>query len=285
LLVSLVGPAAADGEGAAAQAGCPSDDPAVFHPCALTRAKAFNPPRTPDGKPDMQGLWRHRTPAHEDLEAHPKTSDDGGGPSAVVDPPSGKVPMQAWADAQRKENVQKYIDHNVACFQSGVPRHLYAGAYEIRQTAEYIVIVSEEAHAYRIITMDGRPHIGKDILLFQGDSRGRWEENTLVVDTTNQNAKVFLDQRGRFFTEAAHVVERLTMIEEDTIHYQATIEDPHVYTRPFTIAFPLRRNTQEGFEIWEDSCHEGEQDVNILRRLGYKIYPGISAKEAWERAR
>ena len=99
----------------------------------------------------------------------------------------------------------------------------------------------ERAHAYRIIPTDGRPHVGENITLWQGDSRGRWDGTTLVVDVTNQNAKPWLDQAGNFYSDAARVVERFTMIDRDTIHYQATIEDPNVYTRPWTIAFPIRR--------------------------------------------
>jgi hypothetical protein len=273
-------PAPLAGQPPPAASSCPDDDPAKFHPCALARAKTFTPARTPDGKPDLQGHWRHRTPAHEDLEEHPKTVDDSGGPSAIVDPPDGKVPIQAWAETQRQYNEEKYIDQNILCYMSGVPRHLYMGAYQILQTPDHVLLLSEEAHAYRIVTLGARPHIGKKILLWQGDSRGRWEGNTLVIDTTNQNGRPWLDQRGRFYTEAAHVVERLTLIDANTIHYQATVDDPLVYTRPFTIAFPLRRNSQPGFELWEESCHEGESNSQHLRNLGYGIYPGISANEA-----
>ncbi len=273
---------AARGQAPRTPSACPDDDPAVFHPCAIARAKTFDPPRTADGHPDLQGYWRHRTPAHESLEAHPKNVDDAGGPGVIVDPADGKVPLQPWAAAKRKENAEKYIDQNIVCFMSGVPRHIYMGVYQILQTPGYVVILSEEAHAYRVITMDARPHIGKDILLWQGDSRGQWEGNTLVVDTTNQNGKPWLDQRATFYTEEAHVVERLSLIDADTIHFEATIDDPNVYTRPWTMAFPLRRNTQERFELMEEACHEGEWNTEHRLRLGYKIYPGITAKEARE---
>lgn len=198
----------------------------------------------------------------------------------IVDPPDGQVPIQAWAEARREENERKYIDQNILCLMSGVPRHLYMGAYQILQTPDYVVLLSEENHAYRTVTMDGRPHVGKNILLWQGDSRGRWEGNTLVIDTTNQNGKPWLDQRGRFYTDAAHVIERLTLVDANTIHYEATIDDPYVFTRPFKMVFPLRRNTQQGFELWEESCYEGEANSQHLRNLGYGIYPGITAKEA-----
>jgi hypothetical protein len=261
---------------------CPEDNHAAFHACATAKLNAFEPPRTPAGHPDLGGLWRRRAAAHEDLEAHPKTPDDAGGPSAVVDPADGKVPMHPWADAQRKENAQKYLHHNAACFLSGVPVTMYmTGLFQFTQTRDHLLIQSEEAHAVRIIPLAPRPHVGKDIQLWQGDSRGRWDGNTLVIETTNQRASVFLDQRGRFYTDEARVVERFTMLDAMTMHYQATIEDPNVYMRPFTIAVAFRRNTQLNTELWEEACYEGNAErMEYFRGLGYSTYPGITGAEA-----
>ena len=276
------------------QHSCASDDPTLFWRCAQEKAKTFDPPRTADGKPDLSGYWRHMTEAKEDLEepwdnaarvgvsARGRDLDVplGPGKSLVVDPPNGKLPLQPWAVAQRKENAARYIDQNVHCFLSGVPRHMYeAPAYQVIQTPDYIAIPSEEAHAFRIITMDNRPHLRKDIRLWQGDARGRWEGNTLVVETTNHNGRVFLDRRGTFYTDAATVTERFMMLDQNTIAYGATVDDPLVYTRPFTIALMLTRHTTQGFEIWEDACHEGERDVKHLYKLGFKMYPGITSKD------
>jgi hypothetical protein len=250
----------------------------------MAKAKAFQPPRTADGTPDLGGLWRRRVAAHEDVEAHPKTLDDAGGPSVVVDPPNGKVPMLPWAEAYRKDNPKKYIHHNAACFLSGTPATMYiTGLNQILQTRDYLVILTEEAHAYRLIPLDGRPHIGKGISLWQGDSRGRWEGNTLVIETTNQNATPWLDQRARFYTEEARVVERLTLLDANTLHYEATIDDPIVYASPWTIAIPFRRNTEPDIELWEEDCYEGDQPIlQHLRNAGLSIYHGISAAEARE---
>lgn len=263
---------------------CPDDDPAVFHPCAMTKAKTFNPARTPDDKPDFGGLWRRRIAAHEDVEAHPKTLDDAGGPSVVVEPPDGKVPMQPWADAWRKGHPEKYIHHNAACFLSGAPATMYiTGLYQFLQTRDYFVVLTEEAHAYRSIPLDGRPHIGKDIALWQGDARGRWDGNTLVIETTNQNAIPWLDQRARFYTEEARVTERLTLVDANTMHYEATIDDPIVYTRPWKIAIPFRRNTQEDIELWEEDCYEGDEPImKHFRNIGLVINRGLTAREARE---
>jgi hypothetical protein len=284
-------PAAAQAPGGQApaqpQSVCPDDNHAAFHQCATEAAKKFDPPRTPDGKPNLSGYWRKRAASHEDLEAHVRTPDDAGGPSIVVDPADGKVPMQPWADARRRENAQKFVHHNALCYMSGVPGHMYmTGLYEFIQTPEHLVVQSEETHAFRIIPLDGSPHIGKNVHLWQGDSRARWEGNTLVIDTTNQNARVYLDQRGRFFTEQAHVVERLTPVDANTMHYQATITDPNVFTRPFTIAMAYRRNAAGAVELWEEGCYENnEENRQLFRSVGYGIYPGISAREAQEARR
>ena len=204
----------------------------------------------------------------------------GPGKSLVVDPPDGKLPLQPWAAAQRKENVAKYVDQNVQCFLSGAVRHMYeAPAYQIIQTPGYIAIPSEESHATRIITMANRPHLGKNILLWQGDARGRWDGTTLVVESTNHNGRVFLDRQGTFYTDSAILTERFMMLDQNTIAYGATVDDPLVYTRPFTIAFLLTRHTTKGFEILEEACFEGEADAKRLNTLGFKTYPGITSKD------
>ena len=296
-VVLLLPPPAAAGQASRMlepQNSCLSDDPALFWRCAREKAETFNPPRAADGKPDFSGYWRHRTEAKEGLEApwddatragvgrRARDSDVplGPGKSLVVDPPDGKLPLQPWADAQRNENAAKYIDQNVQCFLSGAVRHQYeAPAYQIIQTPEYIAIPSEESHSRRIITMANRPHLGKSILLWQGDARGRWDGKMLVVETTNHNGRVFLDRHGTFYTDAAIVTERFMMLDQNTIAYEATVDDPLVYTRPFTIAFPLTRHTTKGFEIFEEACFEGEADAKRLNALGLKTYPGITSKD------
>jgi hypothetical protein len=270
---------------------CASDDPALFWRCAQEKATAFDPPRTADGRPDFSGYWRHGTEAKEDLEApldnrarvgagRERERDAGPGKSMIVNPPDRKLPLQPWAEVQKRENEARYIDQNTHCFLSGVPRFMYeAGAYQILQAPEYITILSEEAHAFRVIATDGRPRVAKTIRLWLGDARGRWEGNTLVVETTNQTGRVFLDRRGTFYTNAATVTERFTMLDPNTIAYGATVDDPLVYTRPFTIAFMLRRHTTEGLEIWEDACFEGNKDVEHLYSIGLRKYPGITSKD------
>ena len=258
-----------------AQAPCPAE-PAAFHACALERAKSFMPPRTRDGHPDLQGFWRGQPAATENIEEHPKTDDDDGGKSLIVDPRDGKLPYQPWAAEQRRINREKFVEPNVPCFPSGVPRSMYVPTHiQILQSPEHVLILFERAHTYRVISMAGLEHPAPELRLWQGDSRGRWEGNTLVVDVANHNGRAWLDQAGNFYTPAARMMERFTLIDANTIHYQATIEDRDVYTRPWTMAFPLRRNTEAGFRLLEEACHEGERNTDPLLNLGYRIYPGV----------
>lgn len=270
---------------------CPDNAHAVFHACALEAAQTAAPPRTAEGRPDFSGYWLRRAWAFESLEAHPVTLDDFGGPSAVVDPADGLVPMQAWAVEQTRTNAERYLHHNAACILAGPAGTMYmTSRFQFIQDENHLVMVGEQltTHPYRIIPLDGRPHIG-DISMWNGDPRGRWEDDTLVVETRNQNAKYMLDQRGRFITDEAAIVERFTLIEDDTIHYRATFDDPNVYTEPFTIAFAFRRNMPE---IWEEACFENNTDsMRVYRAIGYRVFPGITGeqaralKSAWEAAR
>lgn len=268
---------------AAQTSGCTDYAPRAFQPCALAAAKKFDPPRTAAGHPDFNGVWRHRVRGgYEDLEAHPETRDDNGGPGMVVDPADGTVPMQAWADAARKENPKHYIHHNAACFLSGVPETMYmSGTFEFVQTADDLVVLAGDTHAYRSIPLDGRAHIGDAIHLWNGDSVGHWEGDTLVIDTTNQNGLPWLDQRGRFYTRDAHVVERLMFVDADTLYYEATIDDPNVYTRPFKIVLPYTRNTDPDYEMLAEACYENNAEVlQVFREVGFGIYPGVTPEQA-----
>jgi hypothetical protein len=128
---------------------------------------------------------------------------------------------------------------------------------------------------YRTIPTDGSAIPAVDLKLWQGRSNGRWEGDTLVVDVTNQNGKTWLDQAGNFHSAAVHIVERYTMVDMNTIDYEARIEDPTVYTRPWTMAFALTRVTQPDYEMWEEACHEGERNTQDLIGLGYQLYPGL----------
>jgi hypothetical protein len=227
--------------------------------------QAFNPSRTPDGKPNLQGYWDNQAgSAPWDIEPHPASFQVPGGTGIIIDPADKKIPYKPEALQKRNALVAShaYDDPQAHCAPSGIPRQTYTPfGFQIVQSPGYVVILYEAEHIYRAIRVDGSPHLPASLKFWSGDSVGRWEGNTLVVDTTNFNGKTWLDMAGNFTTESLHVVERYTPVSADSIQYEARIEDPAIYTRPWTLAFPLRRNTQKDYYILEFACHEGERDL------------------------
>jgi hypothetical protein len=166
--------------------------------------------------------------------------------------------------ADRKKDERGYDDPTAHCFVAGVPRSLYVpAAFYILQTPDYIVFLHERV-AWRIIPLNSRPHLPGNMRLWQGDSVGHWEGDTLVVDTTNMNGKTWLNEAGEIVSYAEHVVERFTPTGPDNIRYEATIADPVVYTRPWTIAFSINR--QKG-DLIEVACHEEDRDLVHLKAV------------------
>jgi len=243
--------------------------------------RPWDPPRTADGKPDLEGVWEPEMGGSYSIE---DTGLQGiqqigqaavrRGPSRVVDPADGKIPYQPWARARQQDIYDnhlnpkpEHLDPVSRCFLGGVVREFYRlTAYQILQTPGEIVIQYENGHAYRVITMGGRPHISDKIQLWMGDSRGRWEGNTLVVDTTNFNGKAWFDIVGNFQSDGLHVVERFTRVTPDKIAYEATIEDPKIYTRPWKVALSIVRVKEPGYELIEEACVEGNHDPELLLR-------------------
>jgi hypothetical protein len=221
-------------------------------------------PRQANGRPDLQGVWRSAiiTPAF-DVQTRPTA----GTPAVIVDPPDGKLPYLPEAAKRAQENTEaRYRDPVGYCHPHGVPRSVYPPfPMEIVQDADYLAILSETEHSLRVIPLDGRPH-RKNYWSYSGDSRGRWEGDTLVVDVTGFNGKNWLDQAGNFVSENEHAVERFTMTDADTIMYEATVTDPAVYSRPWTVRLPLRRQPK-GTELIEYDCVEGERDFIHFQNL------------------
>ena len=199
----------------------------------------------------------------------------------IIDPPDGKVPLQPWAAEQRGEIMARqdelaHLDPRVKCLPSALPRaHLPVGynTYQVLQIPGYVVMLYEWNHLYRYIPLDGRPHLPPDVRLGMGDSRGHWEGDTLVVDVTNFTANTWpvghgappegapagalTTGHGVFHSGGLHVVERFTFVDADTIRYTATIEDPDVFTQPWTIEFDALRRAPEDHMLFEYACHEG----------------------------
>jgi hypothetical protein len=254
---------------------------------AAAAAGAYTPARTPDGQPDLQGFYG-TAPAGlfyniQDLEFQAiyqnfKPSDQAlRGKTPIVDPPDGRIPYQPWAVAKTKlvlENhanpTPQFLAPNARCLLQGVPRHLYNREFEIFQAPGYVAIFNMAHHTFRVIPLNAGPHIPESVKLYMGDSRGRWEGNTLIVDVTNNNDQTWFDVVGDFHSDALHVQERFTPVDADTIAYEAVMTDTKVYTRPWKMALRFLRMKDYGSELWEEACHENNQRTleMMLKRPG-----------------
>ena len=215
--------------------------------------------------------------------------------SLVVDPPDGRVPVRPEAEARRDEYLRRsteapeFMSLWDRCISRGVPGWIipagYNNAYQIVQTAGYVVIYAEMIHDARIIPLNGGPPLPSGVRLLEGDSRGRWDGDTLVVETTNFSDRNWIATsaasgriKGIPQTTALRIVERFTRVAADRIDYEARIEDPGVFTGPWTLAFPLRKDDE--YRIYEYACHEGNRAVEgILRGARYRERGGGTARK------
>lgn len=244
--------------------------------------QTYTAPRTASGQPDLNGFWQALNTAHWDLEPH--TAAPGPvlqlgaayavppGQGVVVD---GPIPYRADALAKKKEYAANALreDAEVKCYLPGVPRVMYMPyPVQIVQSDSTILMMSEFASAHRTIYMGGKSSPPADT--WMGWSNGRWEGDTLVIDSRgfmggtisalDQEGAIqvrFLDRAGNYHTDGLHVVERIRRIGPDHLSYQATIEDPNVYTRPWTISMPLYRRLEPGMQLGEFKCEEFVSDL------------------------
>ena len=220
-----------------------------------TGAKPYTPPRTRDGHPDLQGVWQVLNTAAWDLEDHSATLGVPAGHGVVE---GGAIPYQPSALAKKRENFEKRatLDPEGKCYLPGIPRITYMPyPFQIVQQADKVSILYEYLHTIRYVYMNGNPHPKGPIEWWMGDSRGRWDGNTLVVDVIHFNDLTWFDRAGNFHSSALHVVERYTPTGPDHMLYEATIEDPNVFTRPWKISMPLYRRQERSVELLEYQCH------------------------------
>ena len=243
----------------ASEAALPSASRAAASPPAsggeqpAAPASGYDGPRTPDGRPDLNGFWQVLNSAAWDIRPH---NARDGVPAGLGVVEGGAIPYQPWAAEQQRRNEADRLtaDPVRRCYLPGVPRITYMPfPFRILQTPDHVVVTYEFAHAVRIIYTDGSPHpLPNDF--WMGDSRGHWEGDTLVVDTTHFNGRTWLDAAGNFHSDALHVVERYTPTTSYHIDYEVTLEDPDVFTRPWTMRMTLYRRMDEGLQILDYDC-------------------------------
>ncbi len=233
-------------------------------------------PRTADGKPNLNGVWQVMNTANWDIQDHP--AQPGPYPhllGATIYVPPGEgvvegndIPYQPWALEKRKENFAKRMvmdtedlkvgDPEARCYMPGVPRATYMPyPFQIIQGTDKILIAYEFAHADRVIHLqkvDPRPYLAVDT--WMGHSEGHWEGDTLVVDVRGLIDQTWFDRAGNFHSDALHVVERYTPIGPDALTYEATIQDPKVFTGPWKMSMPLYRHLEKGAKVHEVQCVE-----------------------------
>ena len=244
---------------------------------------AYRAQRTPGGTPDLNGIWQAMTTANVDLLDHdaqaaldPATTGVYGawpGGQGIVE--GNEIPYQPWALEKRKENAANRMvvkvtgddsqhntgDPEIKCYRPGIPRATYMPfPFQIFQTDEQIMIVYEYKNAVRTIYLtDAYPEGPADA--WMGWSNGKWDGESLVVDVKQFNPFTWFDRAGNFHSEALHVVERFTPVSPYHMMYEATIEDPKVFTRPWTIRFPLYRRMETNVQLVDFNCVPFVEDM------------------------
>lgn len=233
-------------------------------------AENMSIPRTADGNPDFNGIWQAIGTANWDIEPHAadfpplvELGAIGAIPAGLGVVEGGDIPYTAAARAQQQANKADWLssDPIVKCYMPGIPRANYLPfPFQIIQSPEHVVMAYEFASASRIVYMN-RPDFEAPIFSWMGHSRGHFEGDTLVIDVTDQVPDTWLDHAGNHHTDALRVTERYTHMGPNTVMYEATLEDPNVYTRPWKVKFPLYRRMEENMQLLEFKCVEFTEEL------------------------
>ena len=242
----------------------------------VTDGKAYVAPRRPGGKPDLNGVWQVLNRANYDLEAHPARPamalrEGPYGPlpakevvklGAVGAVPAGlgvvvgkKIPYQRWALKQKQENQNNWLtrDPEIKCYLPGIPRATYMPfPFQIFHNKDALFFAYEYAGAVRTIHPNDPGEAPMDS--WMGLSWSTWDGDTLVIETTGQNDRTWFDRAGNFHSEALKVTERFTPTSPHTMQYDATIEDPKVFTRAWNISMPLYRRVGQDAQLNQFNC-------------------------------
>jgi hypothetical protein len=211
-------------------------------------------PRTPDGKPDLSGIWQAVNTARWNILPHSAEPDVPAGLGVVE---GNEIPYTPAAAAKQRDNFanRAKLDPESKCWLPGVPRATYMGfPFQVIQTPNQVSILYEYAHTIRNIFMNS-PHPKGPIEFWMGDSRGSWDGETLVVDVVHFNDQTWLDKAGNHHSEQLHVVERYTPVDRNHVTYEVTIEDLGVFTRPWKMSMPLYRRLDRNMQILDYECY------------------------------
>jgi hypothetical protein len=233
-------------------------------------------PRLADGAPNISGYFlADAGGANYGLEKHPGNELTPPSRGQVIDPTDGTLPYQAWARAERLDRLRPhrgYEDPTAHCFVAGIPRSHYVPApFFILQPPGYVVVLHERM-SWRQIRLDDSEHLPDHMRLWQGDSVGHWEGDTLVVDSRNFNGKAWLNEVGDVVSHAETVIETFTPVSPTRVMYRATVTDPIAFSRPWTIEIPFNRQDDELLEV---ACLEDNNDLQHLKdiRDAYRAGP------------
>lgn len=233
---------------------------------------AENPsiPRTADGSPDFGGIWQALGSAHYNIEPHaadfpplPALGAFGAIPAGLGVVEGDSIPYTPASRAQQQANRADWLglDPVVKCYMPGVPRANYMPfPFQIIQSPQHIVVAYEFASASRIVYMN-RPDFEAPVFSWMGHSRGHFEGDSLVIDVTDQMPDTWFDHAGNHHTDALRVTERYTHVGPNVLMYEATLEDPNVYTRPWTIRLPLYRRLDTNMQLLEFKCVEFAEEL------------------------
>jgi len=225
----------------------------------LLLTQRYTPPRTPEGQPDLQGIWQVRNTANWDIQDHAGSYRIPAGLGVVE---GGEIPYQAWALAKKKQNLENRLadDPVEKCYLAGVPRTTYLPyPFQILQTPEAVVIASEYVHTWRWIPL-AKVERYDGYESWMGDSRGHWDGDSLVVETLGFNDQTWFDHSGNFHSDALKVTERFTRTASDAIDYQVTIEDPKVFTRPWKMRMPIYLHN-DMTRVLENECYLAAEEA------------------------
>jgi hypothetical protein len=238
-------------------------------PVSSQTPAVYKAPRTVDGKPNLSGIWQAANTANWDLQDHAARSGPVVALGASFSVPGGlgvvegnEIPYKPEALAKKKDNQQNWVklDPEIKCYLPGVPRATYMPyPFQIVQSPDAILVAYEFASASRIIRMN--TNTKSPVSSWMGWSQGHWEGETLVVDVTGFNDKTWFDRAGNYHSRALHVVERYTATSPNTLQYDATIEDPNVFTRPWKISMPLYRRVEANAQLVEYKCVEFVEEL------------------------